>query len=74
MAKELTLVNKAVTKGLVEFYKDNNLSRSQFEEIAREAVKLVFDKIEKRFNTDHFCQEHEKWCDCWNTFKEECLK
>ncbi len=37
------------------------------------AIKEVFDDIEKEFNVDHFCQDHNEWCDCWKKFKTKQL-
>lgn len=42
--------------------------------IRQQTKKEVFDAIEEEFNTDHFCQECEKWCDCWIKFKEKILQ
>lgn len=41
--------------------------------IIEEALQLYNKRIEKEFDTNHFC-DCEKWCNCWKEFKEKNIK
>jgi len=39
----------------------------------KELIDKVLEMVEKEFDTQHFCS-CEKWCDCWDKFKEKVHK